>query len=655
MPLVKSSLLLFLLTKWRIRAEAQNQQLCPRSLEEDQSEANIILPALWDGNGDKRRRYFSFFRMSIRLRLPLLIGLMLFFAIAACTFSSYREVKRSAIEAGRGRVQHLSDQAGALLHQSAINLANKTLAIANAPEARNSLQSPSPERWATAASALLQFTPPMDKEGLTVELRNPDHSLRLALPDGTPPVRESLDAEYSQAVEDPSTCVVGALRIVENKIIYPIVAVVKNGENQPLGFLVRWRRAEVTEEARRRVVNLFDSGASLYIGSPDGKIWTDLVKVAPAPPIDVRSTRAVVEYHREGKTQVMALARPISGASWILLAELPKSTMLDQANRFLWRVTTIGAVLLVIGVAGAFALSRSITQPIYSLKKASTAIAAGNYSCGVDVRRGDELGSLAQAFNIMTAQVRDSQSRLEQKVLERTSQLEAANHELEAFSYSVSHDLRAPLRAIDGFSRILLDEYGPELQAEAQQHLLTVKDNAQRMGRLIDDLLNLSRLGRQSLVKQSIAPAAAAHDALKELNLEQDSRQVGVRIDELPVCQADPALLKQVYVNLLSNALKYSSRQAATVIEAGFLPSKEGGGPPVYFVKDNGVGFDMRYVHKLFGVFQRLHRAEEYEGTGVGLAIVQRIIQRHGGRIWAEGEPGRGATFYFTLEGEVNV
>ena len=229
--------------------------------------------------------------------------------------------------------------------------------------------------------------------------------------------------------------------------------------------------------------------------------------------------------------------------------------------------------------------------------------------------------------------------------------LEAANKELEAFSYSVSHDLRAPLRAIDGFSRILIEEHAREQTSEAQEYLHLVRENTLKMGRLVDDLLAFSRLGRQPLKVQHVEPADLVRHVLEDLRNEQEGRRIEVSIGDLPSCQADPALLKQVWVNLLSNAIKYTRTREPARIEIGY---QQTAAEQIYFVRDNGVGFDMKYANKLFGVFQRLHRAEEYEGTGVGLAIVQRIIQRHGGRVWAEAEVDKGTIFYFTIEGEKN-
>jgi PAS domain S-box-containing protein len=242
--------------------------------------------------------------------------------------------------------------------------------------------------------------------------------------------------------------------------------------------------------------------------------------------------------------------------------------------------------------------------------------------------------------------IRRLNEELESRVKLRTAQYEAANTELEAFSYSVAHDLRSPLRAIDGFSRILLTEHQPILPPEAQRYLKLISDQAQQMARLVDDLLSLAHVGRQAIAHQTIAPAKLVEDALKDMASERNGRNIEVRIGRLPDCLADPGLLKLVYVNLLANALKFTRKRDPAIIEVGSLQKNQDN---IFFVKDNGVGFDMRYVHKLFGVFHRLHRADEYEGTGIGLATVQRIINRHGGRVWAESQLEVGTTFYFTL------
>jgi len=248
------------------------------------------------------------------------------------------------------------------------------------------------------------------------------------------------------------------------------------------------------------------------------------------------------------------------------------------------------------------------------------------------------------------AEIRRLNADLERRVTERTADLVAANSDLEAFTYSVSHDLRAPLRAIQGFAQLLVERNEAQLDAEAKRYLGRVTAGTTLMSRLIDDLLALSRVGHQRLETQTVSTSGAVQRALDQLAPQLQGRAVELAIAELPECFAEPVLLEQVFVNLIGNALKYSRGREPARIVIG-CQSDPGTKESVFFVKDNGVGFDMQYADKLFGVFQRLHRPDEYEGTGVGLAIVHRIIGRFGGRVWAEAEPEKGATFYFTLGG----
>jgi signal transduction histidine kinase len=243
-------------------------------------------------------------------------------------------------------------------------------------------------------------------------------------------------------------------------------------------------------------------------------------------------------------------------------------------------------------------------------------------------------------------EVRRLNSELELRVELRTSELVASNQELESFTYSVSHDLRAPLRHVDGYAQILEEEFGPQMPPEAQKFAHKIRQGSQNMGRLVDDLLNLSRVGKKELTRQRTALNPLVESVVADIQLEAGERQVEWKVGPLPEVDCDPGLVRQVFSNLLSNSLKYSRPRETAVIEVG---QQKGNGDIAYFVRDNGVGFNMKYSGKLFGVFQRLHRAEEFEGTGVGLATVARIVRKHGGRIWADAEIGKGATFFFTL------
>ena len=329
--------------------------------------------------------------------------------------------------------------------------------------------------------------------------------------------------------------------------------------------------------------------------------------------------------------------------------------MHDRERNFAFIVATVFLFSLLAATWMSSIARRSIAEPIVHLARtARIVLSEKNYSVRASPTGGrNEVATLILTFNEMLAQIQErdaalgvAHDRLEQQVQERTAQLDAANADLEAFSYSVSHDLRAPLRHISAFSQLLREEYGSKMEPDAQQYLSRIQNGVKNMGRLIDDLLRLAQLGRKKLVSEATDLNSMLKDVLADLQSECQDRQIDWQIGDLSSVVCDSGLVRQVFANLISNAVKYTRKREIAIIEVGQV---EEDGVSVIFVRDNGAGFDEKYAGKLFGVFQRLHRAEDFEGTGVGLSTVQRIVKKHGGEVWAKGEVDKGATFFFAL------
>ncbi len=333
----------------------------------------------------------------------------------------------------------------------------------------------------------------------------------------------------------------------------------------------------------------------------------------------------------------------------------------DSLRNYVIVFVLLTALTVAITLPLAFSLQRIITAPINNLVETAREVSRDkNYSIRVTKTSADELGVLVDGFNGMLAEIqhrdaelRDSHYSLERRVAERTSQLDTLNKELEAFSYSVSHDLRAPLRHIMGFVELLSGKAPEFLDAKSRHYLQVISDSARQMGHLIDDLLSFSRMGRSEMMKTQISLDALVKEVINGFQEETKGRDIVWKVGPLPEVNGDSAMLRLVFVNLISNALKYTRPRQQAIIEIGCSPG--GQDENVFYIKDNGVGFDMQYADKLFGLFQRLHRSEEFEGTGLGLANIRRIVLRHGGRVWAEGAENIGAIFYFSLPAALNA
>jgi signal transduction histidine kinase len=378
-------------------------------------------------------------------------------------------------------------------------------------------------------------------------------------------------------------------------------------------------QASQLQEAERLALAGFagNNRHSLAIDAPDGKYQALII------PLEQRGTNTIVATLTQSVDEALA---PYRRLGWMLLA--------------------LGVVALLLSMLCGALIAHGITRPIQALAEMSRRIEAGDLTHTTEIRSRDEIGELARRFNLMREALARSNEILEQRVTERTAELSAANRELESFSYSVSHDLRAPVRAINGFTQMLSDESASVLPESSNRLLQRILLAAQRMDQLIEDLIRLSRVSRHELHRSSVGLSGIAQGIIEDLRQTDPGRQVDCIVQPGLVVSGDASLLRIAMDNLVRNAWKFTSKAASPRIEIGATIQN---GDTVCFVRDNGAGFDMGYADKLFMAFQRMHHERDFPGTGIGLAITQRIVLRHGGRIWAESAPDQGATFYFTL------
>jgi signal transduction histidine kinase len=580
---------------------------------------------------------------SIERKLPLFFSALLLAVVLVMLGAAYQQVRTAAISFASERVKRSTKEWVNASLRSTAQQRTQLATLVSDPGVRDFVASGGTRGrdWALAA---MRRIAPDNAPNVAMELWNSaGHRLLLR--------GDSVFATDPAPLPASDSGVVSPYRIQRDTLILSdMQAVVRSGpEGAAIGRIVVVRRLNVSALARQTLTGISGGDMSLLIGNADGDPWTDLEKVIPAPPAAARALHdsAIAVSYERGDTKIGAAAR-IPGTPIMFISELSRRQVLAPTWAYLRRMSLIAAVIVLIGALGAWWVSRRITTPLRRLTTAAAAIASGDLGQQVDVPGTDELGRLGRSFNVMASEVQRARTDLEHQVVERTQELRETNAELEAFSYSVSHDLRAPLRAIHGFARILLEDHGTELQPEAKRVLGVIDENTRRMGQLIDDLLSFSRLGRKELDTAPVDMTELVRTVADEIRRNAGDRPLEITIGPLPPARGDRDMLRQAITNLLDNAAKFTRRRAPGQIEVGH---RANGAETVYYVKDNGAGFDPRYAGKLFGVFQRLHRAEEFEGTGVGLAIVQRIVLRHGGRVWAEGQLDAGATFSFTLRG----
>jgi signal transduction histidine kinase len=372
------------------------------------------------------------------------------------------------------------------------------------------------------------------------------------------------------------------------------------------------------------------------------RVFEELVDAPVADGVNEANDESIRRFEAQLSSRLLILQQE-SLADAFRLTDF-STERIDAAQRRVVIVTLAGLVLIALTTSGAaWLIHRKVLAPIAKLEQATREVAAGNWNYKLAIASNDEIGEMSRNFDAMTHSLRMSFAQIERS----NQELAALNQEIEAFSYSVSHDLRGPLRSMDGFSQALLEDYGDKLDDEAKDSLQRIRAASQRMGRLIDELLGLSRVTRAELTLKPVNLSEVAREIAESLAQQQPTRAVQWEIEEGLTVHADKALIQIAMQNLLENAWKFTSKTDQPVIRVGAL---ERDGKKECFVADNGVGFDMAYADRLFGAFQRLHHESEFPGTGIGLAIVQRIFRRHAGRIWVQAKPGLGATFFFQLK-----
>jgi signal transduction histidine kinase len=592
----------------------------------------------------KPNRYL-FSPLSFQQRLAVLICSLLLVAVTIFSFVNYYSLKKANLIIAGGKLDSLTDRLNSFFGNTAQSIVTTSNMMVAQKAAVQYLKSRGINFRKETRDELDKLN--RDSTSVFVELVNRDLLPLMRSDKSTVDLKLNLKDVFPFAKVAPDSTKIGRLINVNGHTYYPVISAVSD-KNNNIGYIIAWKSIITTSKSVGELLQSPIIGAEYFIGNVDGSLCTDFVKAYPNPPFKIGHFRQVIEYDDPHKGKMMAEVRLMPHTDFLFAVAFSEHVVLGGLTNYVKRTILIGLAFIAIGVFATWMMGRTITKPLHLFIEAASKISRGDYSSVVpiDLHQNDDMGKLANAFNYMVSQAYQMRNELENKVEERTSQLETANKELEAFSYSISHDLRTPLRAIYGYADMLNEDYGAELDAEGRRIIGNIVTNAKIMGKLIDDLLAFSRLGKKEMIRSQVDMQSLTEGIANALLKREPENKYRMHIILLPPAKSDPVMLTEVITNLLSNAIKYSSKKAEPQIEIG---STESGTETIYYVKDNGAGFDMAYAHKLFGVFQRLHSQQEFEGTGMGLALVKRIIEKLKGKIWAEGIENQGATFYFSL------
>ncbi len=582
--------------------------------------------------------------LSISVKLALLIGLFLVVVTGIYSWAAYHEVQRSAVAAASGRLLAVTDQLAQLLEVSGDQFGGMVRGLAAKPEVRDYVANPSDTKKPALLLALQQIG--RDSEQVVaIELKGIDGHLIFSTGDPTRWAEPSEDRVLISSLGRGDTVAIGRFFAVGDTVTYAAAAPI-NGEGGARGYLIQWRRVKSSAKEQGQLGQLIGTSASLLIGNPSTGVWTDLAYKTPAPPTTLSGNTEQLSYLRPGRGEVTAVARPVRGTPWYVIVEFPRDAVLAPARQFVGRLALIGSVLLILSLGVTWYLSRRLTRPLIQLTEAAESIAHGGWGKPIAISRSDELGRLSASFDAMTAHVRSAQEDLTERVRARTAELQERNEELEAFAYSLAHDLHAPLRAMDGFSRILLDDHADKLSEDGRRCAEMISDAARTMGRMIRDLLAYSRLARSDLPLESLELPGIVERAKAQVVGDLEQRKATVVVDPLPPAMGHDATLVQVFANLIGNGIKFVPAERTPQVRVRAETANKW---VRVWVEDNGIGIANEHRDRIFRVFERLHDMDDYAGTGIGLAIVKKGVERMGGKVGVESLPGHGSRFWVDL------
>jgi signal transduction histidine kinase len=582
---------------------------------------------------------------SLRTKLPLYIFGGLSLVIAAWTWVSYRNIRAASIEVSR---QHIEAVAGQFATAYQTNTREWMRAARGTASAMVVRQFVSNRRPADSAAVHTLFAEALVGTIRRVELFENDGTplISVSRSGEAPKRRPSLEGVASDAYSGPEFAALAPLQRLEDSVVAPVVAAVLR-DSMPVGYLVVARLVRSgNADARRALSDLLGARAELFVGNARGDLWIDITGTPRDFPVQVPLDGSAAHYQL-GDSSVVTAGLRVDNTPYALAVEMSDAAALAPAGTFLKRSLVLGLLTVTLATLAAALLSRRTTQPLTSLTAAAQAMAAGDYSQQVRIDRRDEIGVLASSFNSMAQQVRDMHAAMEATVNERTAQLQARNEDLEAFAHSVSHDLRAPLRAMHGFSQALLEDCADTLDETAKDYARRIAAASHRMDQLTQDLLTFSQVSRSEISLGPVDLGLVVRDAIGQLEADIATRKARVNLHgPFPRVRAHRATLEQALANLVSNGLKFVAPGARPEIDVRTAATN---GSVRLWVEDNGIGIDPAYHRRIFSVFERLHTPEQYAGTGIGLAIVRKAVERMGGAVGVESAPGRGSRFWIDL------